>query len=246
MTNPTIVNTRPKNLQLESNQAFIEAGFDVVELPCIEIVESDSSHVRSHLESIKENDIVIFTSQFAVHFAFKLFPNLKFNDSNVLITVGSKTAEVLEQNSTVAIWIPEKQNSEGVIELLRGLRKIQKIVLISAAQGRQEIQSYAKLNNISMQQINVYKRIVPDVDCETLDRLDGLSEFQTLATSATTIANLKKILPERQWQKTLKNNLICASERIAMKAIDMGFEKVINANSAYVEKMILAIKKANA
>ncbi len=245
MTNPTIVNTRPKNLLLESSLTFIEAGFDVVELPCIEIVENDNSYLLSHLKSILQDDIVIFTSQFSVHFAFKLFPTLKFDDSNVVIAVGAKTAEILEQNSKVAIWIPEKQNSEGVIELLQGLKKIQKIILITAVEGREEIQSFAKQNDICLKQINVYKRIVPEVDNDKLDLLENLNEFQTLATSATTLINLKKILPQRLWQKVVNNNLICASERIITEAIEMGFEKTINANSANAVKMLLAIKKAN-
>jgi uroporphyrinogen-III synthase len=245
MTDRIIINTRPQELQLESNQLLTLAGFDVIELPCIEISANNTLNSVQQLKSISANDIIIFTSQFAVSNAYKLKSSLKFSESNILICVGTKTSECLELKTTLPIWVPEKQNSEGVIELLKGLKSISRIVLITGAEGREEIQNYANQNGIGLQQINVYKRVVPVVTTKQVDRLKQDNKFQTLATSTTTLINLKQMLSEQVWQKFLINELICASSRIQQKAIEMGFKKTLNVETANIEKIIAALKKAN-
>ena len=232
MTDVTLLNTRPLAQQQETHDAFTQAGFKVIDFPCIDIqIIPDSEPTIEQLNTIVPNDTLIFTSQHAVHYAFELCPQLSFNE-NILITVGTKTAETLEQHCSCDIFIPKKQNSEGVIALLQGLKQLNTVHLITAPEGREQIQNFALKNNINLQQINVYQRTLPHISNHALEEIKQCHSLSVLATSITTIKNLKQLVTEELWGKICTSTLICASSRIENYAIQQGFEKCYNSNTA--------------
>lgn len=241
--NRVVVNTRPISQSNQTNQEFIKQGFDVINFPCIEIVASDDSQkCINQLNEINDKGIILFTSQNAVIYAFKLKPNWHIPQESKVIAVGTKTAEYLEQHINNCIFVPEQQNSQGVIEILNGLKDIPSISLISAENGRQEIQTYAKVNNIELNQINVYKRQIPKI-IEPINWINNNSEINILATSINVLENLKLLVGKNQW-KFLKNQLIvCASNRIEKRAHELGLLKTLNINSANPEIMAQKLRE---
>jgi uroporphyrinogen-III synthase len=230
------------SLQSSTNEAFIQQGFNTINFPCIEIALVDNPHkVIKQLSAIKPDDCIIFTSQYAVRNAFKTHPGFSIPNSALVITVGSKTAYVLEQHYDGHIWTPEQQNSEGVIDLLKGFAKHQNIKLISAENGRDFIQLYALKNAVEFQQINVYKRQLPSINHETLEIIKKTNPLIILATSETTLNHLK-ILLESVWSDLLNQKVVCASARIQKTAKSLGFHNCINMQTA---NPLLMAKKLN-
>ena len=228
----TILNTRPKPSTAETEQVFLESGYKVINLPCITIEPTIDGKVKKKLQEITDQDIIIFTSQYAAINAFKLLPQFKLNNNAVVIAVGTKTAEYLEQLTSVDIWVPKQQNSHGVIDTIKGLRQLPSIKLITAPSGRTLIQDYAKNNGINLEQINVYKRVSPHVDEKKITSILSIKHLIVLVTSVTTLENLKNIIPTSQWNNFLKNKVVCASNRILNAAKKMGFSNGVNANSS--------------
>lgn len=233
MTKATILNTRPVDLQKITHDAFSQYAFNVVNFPCIEINSVENrKQVYQQLSDINANDIVIFTSQYAVRFAYNINPNLSFTNETIVICVGTKTAEVLEQYFPGDIWIPKQQKAKGVINLLKGLAQCQSIKLISANNGRDLIQNYALKNDINFVQINVYKRQLPLTPNNIIEKLyQTHNNILILATSQTTLIHLKALASE-SWDFLLTQTVVCASKRIALKANDMGFTKTVNLRTA--------------
>ncbi len=233
MTETTILNTRPEFSSQRTAQIFENNGFSVINLPCIAITMTDNpNEVIAKLNKISTNDTLIFTSQHAVTFAYQLYPQLKLIKENTVITVGTKTAEILEQHSHADIWVPEKQNSQGVIELLQNLKDIKSITLITAMNGREEIQEFADSHSLELQQINVYQRQLPQIDKQILKQVEQTNKLITLATSTTTINNLKQLVSSTTWQHLQNQTIACASQRIAQEAKKQGFKNIINTQSA--------------
>lgn len=233
MTLTTILNTRPEFSSQSTTQVFEDNGFAVINLPCIEITDiKNRDEIISKLKQISDTDAVIFTSQHAVKFAYQLNPELNLTKENTVITVGTKTAELLEQQCHADIWVPEKQNSQGVIELLQNLKDIKSIKLISAANGRDEIQLFAQKQGIKLEQINVYHRQLPQTNPKISQQIEQNNKLITLATSVTTIKNLKHLVTEATWQHLQNQRIACASQRIAQEAKKQGFKKLINTQSA--------------
>lgn len=237
MTKPIILNTRPASLQESTDDAFKKYGIETISMPCIEITSvTNSKQVMNQLQDIKAHDTLIFSSQYAVKYAYRLDTEFSISDSSLVISVGTKTAHILEHYYSGHIWIPQSQNSEGVINLLKGLASCQSIKLITAANGRNLIQNYAKENSIKCEQINVYQRQLPAIDNDTIKFLEQTDKFYILATSETTLVNLK-LLASDLWNHILEQTVLCASDRIKNKAIELGFKDCRNMHTANPDKI---------
>ncbi len=237
--NSTILNTRSSLQAGITQEVFAQAGYPVINFPCLQIVAtSDKDKSAGLLKNTEHYNVVIFTSQNAVIYAFKLYPNWRIDESCHVIAVGLKTAQCLEQQIKNFIWMPQSQNSQGVIELLQGLNKVPKITLITAKNGRNLIQNYARDNNIALQQINVYQRIKPNVNKIKLLELEKTEKLIILATSVTIVKNLISLLPKSLLKKVKGQTLLCASSRISDYAKQQGFSNTKNCHSANPENML--------
>ena len=248
MTKYNILNTRPQPSNQITLEIFEQNGFNVINFPCIEITAAKNKQfIQTQLNNITPIDVVIFTSQNAVNFAFRCHPPLQFTKQNNVIAVGTKTAELLEQHTNADIWVPSKQNSHGVIELLQGINHNNTIQLITAKNGRNAIQEFAQSHSINLHQINVYQRKKPDITNKQIEQFHQTQSLIILATSVTTLINLQQLVPQNIWQHLLKSTIACASERIALYAHARGFENIINTQSANPEmiakKLIDSIKE---
>ena len=243
MTKVTILNTRPKAQAENTQKIFQKAGFSVFNFPCVQISSVDKhAEIQQKMAQITACDVIIFTSQNAVSHAFKLNPHWQIPRECNTIAVGEKTAQYLEHQVNNDIWIPNKQNSEGVIELLKGLKKINTLFLVTAKNGRNLIQNFAKSNNIKLHQLNVYQRILPTINKTTLSQLNKLEKIITLATSINTLENLIQLVPQSLLHKLQKQLLVCASSRIETYAHEHGFQQIVNCQSANPKIMVKSLK----
>jgi uroporphyrinogen-III synthase len=233
----TILNTRPQAQLQHTHEVFAGKGFAVIDFPCIEIVTTtDNKSAIQQLTDISIEDVIVFTSQYAVHHAYRLNPQTNITSQNCVIAIGNKTAEVLEQNYSGHIWVPEHQHSEGTIELIKGLAQCQSIKLITGENGRNAIQAYAQTKHITFEQINVYKRQLPIINNDALKKIQQCEDLLILATSVTTLKHLRQLL-KHIWQDMLLHTVLCASSRIEHAAYQMGFKTTLNSHSANPEKM---------
>ncbi|MFK8010942.1 MAG: uroporphyrinogen-III synthase [Marinicellaceae bacterium] len=229
----TILNTRPIAYKSQTHKAFHKKGFSIIDFPCIEIAApNDMNQVKNQLNDIKSKGIIVFTSPQAVRFAFKIKSEWKIPQPILIIAVGPKTAEMLEQYTSHNIFTPEQHNSHGVIELIQGLNYSDSMTLICAKGGRQRIKKFALDNRINFSQINVYQRKIPSnvsafdwIDCDNLN-------VSILATSINSLDNLKILTGKSHWLKLKDQLLVCASKRIETHAHEIGCLNTLNTNSA--------------
>lgn len=232
----TVLNTRPISSLQATNDAFKTLGFDVIDFPCIEIVQSKNpEQCKALISQIKTDSIIVFTSQHSVTYAFQIFPDWQIPKQSIVIAVGLKTAQCLEQHVINNIFVPEKHNSQGVIDLLDGLKNKKSLALISAENGRHKIQKYVIENNMELSQINVYERQLPNP--HQTKWLCDKSNINILATSKTILNNLKLLLTKDQWMSIHKQVFVCASSRIENHANKLGLENTLNTQSANPKKM---------
>lgn len=233
MSHKYLLNTRPADQSARTRVAFEECGFTVIDLPCIEMIgATDVVATQNRMQAVSAGDAVVFTSQYAVRYAFALYPQWRIDESCQVMAVGAKTAEVLEQNFSGHIWIPEQQNALGIIDLLKGMGHANPIKLISAPGGTQYIQQFAKDQGLIFEKINVYQRQQPQWSNADLEKIEACEPLYVIVSSVTTLEHLFKGLPTNIWHEILNASLICASSRIASAAQSMGFKYLLNASSA--------------
>ena len=243
MKKGAIINTRPISESSRTIDTFNKYGFKTLSFPCIEIISANNlKECQSQINNIESDSVIIFTSIQAVIHAFKIVPEWKISEDSVVLTVGSKTAQELKTHINNKIHVPKLQNSDGVIKILENLQSLKSITLISAKNGRQEIQKFVKRNNFKLSQINVYQRQIPTNNLN-FDKLTHGSDYYVLATSVVSLKNLKILLDRKQWNDLKSKLIVCASSRIEGIAHEMGLLNTLNTNSANPKYMAKALLK---
>jgi len=252
--------TRPEPGLSETVDTFKKAGLQALACPLLDVLACDQPETaRKQLRQISHWETLIFPSQHAVEQAFSLCPNWQLSPTTQLIAVGQRTAQRLCDYLPAAaenpVLVPEKNNSEGVVELLAGLRRPGRVGVITAAHGRQAIPHWLKQQHKEnpeslpeWQQVFVYRRqhAKPDTGC--LAKVDAaLASGQpvfTLATSVSIITAMLENWPRDSLAALKRQPLVCASQRIALTAAEAGFEHCLIAAGAAAGQLLQAIKQA--
>lgn len=235
-----VVNTRPTPVVDITNRIIENHGFKAFSFPLIDIEYLDFSEEIEASNDFQQSDVVIFTSQFAV---VSFFQSHAIPLQAQCIAVGQKTAEAIESHSSHTVWIPQKQTSEGMIELLSGFKQVRAVSVIGGVGGRREIEKWAAKNHIRYRKIEVYRRKVANHSEKRKSELTELQNPAFLITSVSSLEALHQNLNSAQWLWALQQKAVCVSARIAEKAADMGFKKLLNADSADMDDLLVALKQ---
>lgn len=127
--------TRPERRLRESISAAEAAGFVVMAAPSLEIIPRDIRDTERLLKTIRPDDIIIFTSVTA---AEECGRSPFFKDSvadSKIISIGPGTSEALKRFGVSADIVPPVYSSEGIVEHMRGMSAVKRVVLIRSDHG---------------------------------------------------------------------------------------------------------------
>jgi uroporphyrinogen-III synthase len=122
-----VVNTRPTDQAPELSELLVDAGFQVIEIPALEIEFVDCKEdILSALKSYAEGDIVAFTSQNAVKVIESCAEIVEQLTRMTVASVGGKTKIKLEQAGVRVSLVPLEAKAEKLADLIeeQGPRKI--------------------------------------------------------------------------------------------------------------------------
>lgn len=197
----TIVLTRTVEQSSESASAFTELGAKVIIFPTLEIVPPSSW--RSFDEVItdkKRIDFIIFTSAHTVTMFSQRLNELKIDfdfSKTKVVSIGSKTSQVCEQNKIPVNIIPEKFSGEGVVEALSKFNLKNKLVFIPrSAIGRAELPKGLEELGAIIKTVPVYDVSLPrkSVIEESKIRLKESKPDVFVFTSPSTFENFLTIM----------------------------------------------------
>lgn len=259
----TVLITRPSPGLEETRTVFEAAGFRAVPCPLLTIEKtSQPEAARRQLQQVSDWDTLIFPSQHAVEQAFALLPDWSPSPHTQLIAVGPRTAhrlmDCLPDSAPNPVLVPDKSNSEGVIELMQGLRKNNSVALITAPDGRQHLQNWLRQADgiHCWQEIFVYQRqhgaVCPECLHATWPFLQAANPEKSsengrlfvLSTSVSVVTGLLENWPGDSLAALQQHPLVCASERIATAATDAGFSHCLIAEGAAPQHLLAAVRKA--
>ncbi len=249
--------TRPEPGLSDTVATFEKAGLQALACPLLQLLACEHpEQARRQLQRMSRWETLIFPSQHAVEQAFALCPDWQISPATQLIAVGQRTAhrlcDHLPAEAENPVLVPEKNNSEGVIELLAGLRRPGRVGLITAAGGRQAIQHWLNQRHTEnpeslpeWQQVFVYRRQHAQPDAGCVAKVDAaLASGQpvfTLATSVSIVTALLESWPQESLTPLKQQPLVCASRRIALASADAGFEHCLIAEGATAGQLLHAV-----
>ncbi|MBX2825134.1 MAG: uroporphyrinogen-III synthase [Gammaproteobacteria bacterium] len=227
--------TRPAQQQSAFISLLEQEGAQTTSLPCLAIVplETDSAS-RVKLQKVHETDAVIFISTNAVQFAHTILPMPWSPRPQRILAIGPTTATALaERGMTVSVTPEPPYNSESLLSLPPVVdwlhrKQLQTISLIKGQGGRPFLRNSLRKHGITIDSIDVYRRMRPDIPDATLTRvfLNSPPDIVTI-TSDEALTNLADLAGPRHQATLLKLPLVVNSERSAALAHQLGFQSQI-------------------
>lgn len=242
----SILVTRPTQ-QAEPLCHLIEKlGGQAIRLPTIAVVPvAHSKAFEARLKTLDTFQWLVFISANAVNFALAAINGKidRFRDLQIA-AIGSTTAKTLAAAGLIVDMAPEKGfDSESLLAMARW-RNVsgQRFLIVRGSGGRNELARELRSRGASVEYLNVYRRVLPDVDCtEVLARLNSGQLDAVTVTSGEALHNLLMLLGDSNRPLLTAIPLIAGSCRIAGIARKQGFQKITIADNPMDASMLEAV-----
>ncbi len=236
----TVLVTRPAAQAAGLCAQIQQHGAIAIAFPAVEIAPVAAEAVSGH-------DLIIFASVNAVAHGVHL---IEKGPTTRVAAIGKATAAALKETSLPADIVPEAGfNSEALLAhpdltLAEGAR----VLIVRGSGGRELMRESFTARGLSVETLDVYRRVRPTIDDATRDALETRWQNEGIdvvtATSIETLHNLIDMLSERGRALLRETTLLVASRRIAEAAQAAGLKgTLIVANGADDASMIGALAR---
>lgn len=182
---------------------------NIIKLSLIETIIEEEKSFSSYIRNIGQYSYIVFTSPNGVDCFFEYIKAKKIDIRSLahlkFAVIGSGTKESLANRGIVADFMPSKFSGAYLAtELVSRLKSSDKLVLFRAKESNNDIVDILKENNISYDDVALYKTII---DYRRRDELNKLiRDFDYICISSGTAARALSILLEDR--KKLKDKII--------------------------------------
>ena len=240
-----VVITRPAGTAAALAQQVRERGGVPLLLPGLSLRGmTDDAVVQAGLRAALADEVMIFSSPAAVRHAAALAP---LRTAATVLAVGRGTARALHRHGIAAPLVPQRQDSEGLLDhpALQDLRG-RRVALIGAPGGRGVLREQLAARGAQLRELHVYRRVPPRLDHRHIDALLQLpASAQVLLSSAEALQNLHQLLPKPAWSRLCAATAVVSSERLAAAARAAGFTHIVQAASALSADLLGATVRAD-
>lgn len=241
---PIVLLTRPRRESRATARALAEHGVASIRMPLQSTRRAPrSSALESDLLWAAGAKVHIFVSRAAVAAALAWAP-AQIAAAQTRIAVGRATAAALQQHGMPATSAPGgSEDSDGVLALaplqqVRGMR----IAIWAAPGGRERIADLLVQRGAQVRVVCIYRRLPARPSPPALRRLrDADDRIVLTATSNALLDALDQVLQRDRLTALRAQPLIVASERIAGRARELGFERIRVAAGASAQALIASL-----
>ncbi len=255
--NRRILACRPAEQNIHWRQKLEQAGFEVLDIPMMEITElTDNESVRKIKNRILQLDTydgIIFVSQNAVAAAFdwieNYWPQLPVNIR--FYAVGKKTMEVIEQRATridsalscgaIAATTCVTMDSEALLAQLTQQTEIKnkKFLICRGVGGRPLMGDELTRAGAKVDYCELYRRRLPATAVDKINQVTFDTARDVFPVfSGETLDNLITVLKQSKVANWASIPVLVPGKRVAEKARASGFAQVVAAENATDEAML--------
>jgi uroporphyrinogen-III synthase len=226
-----ILVTRPQHQADKLCQLIEGQGGVPVRFPTLEILGLDQGKDATNPNlKLSKFQWLIFTSANAVNFALAA-NNGKISQlrSAQIAAIGKATAKALESAGLQVSLLPEQGYDSEALLAMPQMQDVnnQGVLIIRGRGGREELADGLRNRGANVEYWEVYKRIMPDVDCSGLIGMleQGLLDVIVI-TSGEALQNLVVMLGKNYKDNLALIPLVVISERISRLAAELGFKRI--------------------
>jgi len=241
--------TRPERRLSESILIARNAGFTVMTAPSLEIIPCSTSDKERLLRSIRQGDIVVFTSATSVEECGKC-PFFKASVTRAkIVSIGPGTTETLSRWGVTADSMPSEYSSEGIVAHLRDSVAGKRVILIRSDRGSPVLDQGLRAAGADVTDFAAYslktanpKRLDGMLDAGVLGKIDVFAFTSPLSARAFVMAAEHRAISAAEMLGRVKVAAIGKPTANALASLGIGVD-IMPENSTF-EEMIAAIKKA--
>lgn len=236
-----IIVTRPSPYGEELTRLCNEANLSAKHLPLFSIEKGhDVENLQFQLNILNKDDLVISTSPQVAHFIVTANKPIDFPHYVNYFAIGKKSAALFQQLCKQSVRYPDnEENSEGLITYFNNMKLSvsgRQILILCGNNGRQIIKRALESKNGIVKNSYIYKRKPIDYPHSILNEHHPVKKI--IVTSVEHLIRLELYCQQEQKSKYL---LIASGDRIANKAIQLGWKNIYlsqNANNQNLFKTI--------
>ena len=253
--NNVVLVTRPKKQATEFEQLLATKGIKSLIFPCMEIQPVElSDELRRTLETLNDNDLIIFISVNAAEKAAELMHKLAIKPGSItakIATIGKATyTTAISLGFNVNLSPQSGFNSEALLSLeelqyanIKGYR----CLIFRGLGGLEHLADELSIRGAMSRYAEVYQRVKPHQDAgisrqELSKNWNDLQIEALTVTSNESLQNLYDMLEQPGKGVMLSTKLIVASQRCYELAQKLGFKSIILAQSALNQHMLEAVE----
>jgi len=236
-----IVVTRPKASEGTLSKQLKELGADVFDYPCIEIKEiMEKDQLNEIIADISAYSWLLFTSKNGVDIFFSYLKHqkqdLRILSSCKIAAIGNQTAKALSDYGIIADYVPEiydgKHLGEGICKITSSSDRI---LLLRALKGNEEITDYLKANGRQCRDVAVYDTVYLSENPGKMKQvINETKDLLVTFTSASTVEGFINASPDVDLSGITG---ICIGNQTARMAEKYGIKHHVS-DEATIESMI--------
>lgn len=236
--------TRPGNEGLALCQQLADAGVSSLHHPLIRIVNSKAT--PELLKTLEQSDIIIAVSQHAVTSTHSLLTqqSISWPKHAIYLGVGQKTAHELSKVTQQIVNYPETSDSEHLLQL-NELKAIagKTITILRGNGGRELIRETLLSLGAHVLYCETYRREFIEIqDKHTFLKWKAHNINQVVITSQGQLEFLTSSTPKEFLPWLQQQQLFVPSQRIAARALQLGFSHVENTLSANNQTLLATLR----
>jgi uroporphyrinogen-III synthase len=243
--------TRPAHQAENLSRLIEERGGVAVRFPTLAIVAvDDACTIQNTLLHLDRYQWLVFISSNAVTMHSYYSDGVKMDQFKLvrIAAIGKATAQALALAGLPVDLVPESgYNSEALLAMPQ-MQQIngQRYLIVRGKGGREELATTLRSRGATVEYLDVYKRVIPDIDSLQVSLLLAQDKLDVITvTSGEALQNLLIMLEEKHHQRLFEAPLAVVSNRIRQIAADMGFKRIAVTNSpsdaAILETVIMCV-----
>ena len=251
-----IVVTRPGERAGSLSAALRAEGAEVIELPSIKTVRTSRSSVHGpdlpdgYLERISSYSWLVFTSPTGVEYFFEEMKDrerdLRCLSGIRFAVIGKATGEELRKRGFFPDYMPERfYSSELGKELAKLVEKNEKILILRAREGSQDLTEALSSAGIDFDEFPLYDTVIPEPSAVSARVESMISEGSVNLVTFTSGSTVRGFLELTGSNDSKKDSFtaVCIGERTREAARKAGIRKIIMADEPSAESLVSCILK---
>lgn len=234
MMRGAILVTRPAPDGERLQHALQQMGWQCVWQPLITITAgTEQAQVPEALRTLTEADWLIAVSKHAVYYANEALQHaaMAWPCAPRYIAVGGATAAMWQTMNTPPIFLPEQENSEGILALPElSAPHGCKVVILRGQSGREQLATELTRRGAKVQYLACYQRKPLTLDGQALLMHWKQSDVKLLLITSGEMLQQMVMLAGDKLHWLTACGVVVVSQRIADMAAHAGFKKIIVSN----------------